>query len=148
MQARIAIECQAIRLACERASDSDIAAIAATLDALMGSLNDPERGGEADRGFHFGIVRASGSVALIKIYEAIAPLLLRSHVARRRDTFHEPAIRLRSVDAHRDVFLSVIRRDPDEAERRLRSHFAIGDELRRNGLIANYQGRTRKRGTA
>ena len=30
-------------------------------------------------------------------------------------------------------------RNPDEAERRLREHFAIGDELRRNNLISTYQ---------
>ena len=40
----IAIECQAIRLACERASQRDLLAIAATLDTLVTSLDDPERG--------------------------------------------------------------------------------------------------------
>ena len=45
LQARIAIECQAIRLACERASERDLQAIAGTLDTLVDSLDDPERGG-------------------------------------------------------------------------------------------------------
>ena len=118
LQARIAIECQAIRLACERASERDLQAIAGTLDTLVDSLDDPERGGPADYAFHLAIVRASGSASLMKIYEAISPLLMRSHVERRRDTFREPAITSRLVDAHRDVFLSLARRDPDAAERR------------------------------
>ena len=66
-------------------------------------------------------------------------LLMRSHVVRRRDTFREPAITSHLVDAHRAVFLSLVQRDPDAAERRLREHFKIGDELRRTNLISNYQ---------
>jgi DNA-binding GntR family transcriptional regulator len=75
----------------------------------------------------------------MKIYEAISPLLMQSHVERRRDTFREPAITAHLVDAHREVFLSLARRDPDAAERRLREHFLIGDDLRRKNLISTYQ---------
>jgi DNA-binding FadR family transcriptional regulator len=139
LQARIAIECQAIRLACERASERDLQALANMPDTLVDSLDDPEKGGQADYAFHLAIVRASGSSALMKIYEAISPLLMRSHVERRRDTFREPAITSHLVDAHRAVFLSLLRRDPDAAESRLREHFKIGDELRRKNLFTNYQ---------
>ena len=139
LQARIAIECQAIRLACERASERDLQALAGMLDTLVDSLDDPEKGGQADYAFHLAIVRASGSSALMKIYEAISPLLMRSHVERRRDTFREPAITSHLVEAHRAVFLSLLRRDPDAAESRLREHFKIGDELRRKNLFTNYQ---------
>lgn len=139
LQTRIAIECQAIRLACERASERDLQAIASTLDKLVGSLDDPERGGKADYAFHLAIVRASSSPSLMKIYEAISPLLMRSHIERRRDTFREPAITSGLVDAHRGVFLSLARRDPDSAERDLRDHFAIGDDLRRRNLISAYE---------
>ncbi|MBN9090311.1 MAG: FadR family transcriptional regulator [Reyranella sp.] len=139
LQARIAIECQAIRLACERASERDLQAIAGTLDTLVDSLDDPERGGSADYAFHLAIVKASGSASLMKIYEAISPLLMRSHVERRRDTFREPAITAGLVEAHRRVFHSLANRDPDAAEAGLRDHFAIGDELRRRSLISAYQ---------
>jgi DNA-binding FadR family transcriptional regulator len=139
LQARIAIECQAIRLACARASERDLQAIAGLLDTLVDSLDDPEQGGGADYAFHLAIVRAGGSGSLMKIYEAISPLLMRSHVERRRDTFREPAITSGLVDAHRQVFLALAERNPDEAERRLREHFAIGDGLRRNNLISTYQ---------
>ncbi len=36
------------------------------------------------------------------------------------------------------MFLSIVDRDPDAAERKLREHFAIGDEFRRKSLIAAY----------
>jgi hypothetical protein len=62
-----------------------------------------------------------------------------SHIERRRLTVSVPGIRNYLVEAHREVFLSVVDRDPDEAEKRLREHFAIGDEFRRKSLAAAYR---------
>lgn len=140
LQARIAIECQAIRLACVHATEENLVRIAADLDALAECLADPDRTAEADHRFHLDIVRASGSVALLSIYEAIGPLLVRSLIERQRETFHVAHITSRTGDAHREVLVALAQRDVDEAERRLRAHFAIGDELRRDALIASYQG--------
>jgi DNA-binding FadR family transcriptional regulator len=137
IQARIAIECQAIRLACEQASEADLNRIAASFTSLMQTLDDPVLGGKADYDFHLGIVKASRSAALLTIYRAISPLLMQSHVQRRRIT--GPGIRSYLVDAHREVFLSIVDRKPDEAEARLREHFTIGDEYRRKSLIAEYR---------
>ncbi|WP_412177227.1 FadR/GntR family transcriptional regulator [Mesorhizobium sp. ZC-5] len=138
MQARIAIECQAIRLACERAGDADLAAIGGRLTRLMDTLDDPEAGGEADYAFHLAIVEAGRSAALVTLYQAISELLKRSHTARRQLTVGVQGIRDYLVDAHREVFLSIVARDPDAAEARLREHFAIGDELRRKSMLAAY----------
>jgi DNA-binding FadR family transcriptional regulator len=137
IQARIAIECQAIRLACEQASEADLNRIAASFTSLMETLDDPVLGGKADYEFHLGIVKASRSAALLTLYRAISPLLMQSHVQRRRITV--PGIRNYLVDAHREVFLSIVDRKPDEAEARLREHFTIGDEYRRKSLIAEYR---------
>ena len=87
---------------------------------------------------------AAPSASLMKIYEAISPLLMRSHVERRRDTFREPATTSGLVDAHRRVFHSLAKRDPDSAEAGLRDHFAIGDDLRRRNLISAYQPRRKR----
>ncbi|WP_374374574.1 FadR/GntR family transcriptional regulator [Dongia sp.] len=138
MQARIAIECQAIRLACERAGDSDLSRIGGHLTELMDTLHDPQAGGDADFAFHLAIVEAARSPALLTLYQAISDLLRRSHVERRHLTVAVPGIRDYLVDAHRDVFLSIVDRNPDLAETRLREHFAIGDEFRRKSFIAAY----------
>lgn len=138
MQARIAIECQAIRLACERARDSDLSRIGNRLSTLMDTLGDPEAGGSADFDFHVAIVEAGRSPALITLYQAISELLRRSHVERRQLTVQVPGIRDYLVEAHREVFLSIVSRDPDAAEARLREHFAIGDEFRRKSFFAAF----------
>ena len=71
------------------------------------------------------------------------PVAKAVHVERRRDTFLEPAITSHLVDAHREVFLSLARRDPDEAERKMRDHFTIGNDLRRSTLISAHAGGAR-----
>jgi DNA-binding FadR family transcriptional regulator len=84
------------------------------------------------------IVEAARSPALLSLYQAISELLRRSHVERRQLTVQIPGIRDYLVEAHREVFLSIVARDPDAAEARLRHHFAIGDEFRRKSFIAAY----------
>ncbi|MEW9808458.1 FadR/GntR family transcriptional regulator [Mesorhizobium marinum] len=138
MEARIAIECQAIRIACDRASETDLKRIGSKLSRLMDTLNDPVEGGAADFAFHQAIVEASRSEALITLYGAIGDLLRRSHVQRREVTVMEPGIVDYLVEAHREVFLSIVDRNPDVADRKLREHFAIGDEFRRRSLISAF----------
>ncbi len=141
MEARIAIECQAIRLACGRASESDLKRIGSKLTHLMDTLRDPVEGGAADFAFHQAIVEAGRSEALNTLYGAIGDLLRRSHVQRREVTVSEPGIVDYLVEAHREVFLSIVDRDPDAADRKLREHFAIGDEFRRRSLISAFSRR-------
>ena len=138
MQARIAIECQAIRLACDRASETDLKRIGSRLTRLMDTLHDPSEGGAADFAFHRAIVEAGRSEALNTLYGAIGELLRRSHVQRREVTISEPGIVDYLVEAHREVFLSIVDRNPDAADRKLREHFAIGDEFRRRSLISAF----------
>lgn len=138
MQARIAIECQSIRLACARASEGDLKRIGSKLTRLMDTLHDPVEGGAADFAFHQAIVEAGRSPALATLYAAISDLLRRSHVQRRELTVSVSGILDYLVEAHREVFLSIVHRDPDKADAKLREHFAIGDEFRRKSLIAAY----------
>ncbi len=138
MQARIAIECQAIRLACLRATDSDLTRIGSRLVRLMDTLHDPVEGGAADFAFHEEIVAASHSEALRTLYGALGGLLRRSHVQRREVTVSESGIVGHLVEAHQEVFRSIVDRDPDAADHKLRDHFAIGDEFRRRSLISAF----------
>ena len=84
------------------------------------------------------IVEAGHSDALATLYGAIGELLRRSHVQRRAVTVSEPGIVEYLVEAHREVFLSIMDRDADAADRKLRDHFAIGDEFRRRSLISAF----------
>ena len=134
MQARIAIECQAIRLACEKAADVEIAQVEKKLDAIVSTLDDPVAGGQADYEFHSMIVSASHCQPLITLYSAIIDLLKPLHVERRRTVIDIEGIQSYLVEAHREIYLALVQRDPDAADRQLRSHFTIGEEFRRKGV--------------
>ncbi|WP_291297577.1 FadR/GntR family transcriptional regulator [Elioraea sp.] len=134
MEARVAIECQAIRLACTRAGPAELARVRAGLDGILATLDDAEAGGHADAAFHAALVAASASPTLIAMHDTLAELLLASHVARRRETIATERIRASLADAHRAVFAALMAREPDRADATLRAHFRIGDELRRERL--------------
>src|SRR5690606_18268590 len=59
MQARVAIECQAIRLACQRITPQDLEEVSRALGRIKDTIDSPQDGGDADFEFHSAIVRAS-----------------------------------------------------------------------------------------
>ena len=138
MQARIALECQAIRLACQRATTADIERMRGALDTIEGTVNDAAGGGRADFDFHIALVRASKSDTLIQLYGAMAELLTRSHRDRRQlvGEHHDERMKRTVVEDHRHLLEAVIAGDEDAADHALRQHFRIGDELRRQKALA------------
>lgn len=138
MQARIALECQAIRLACQRATTADIERMHGALNAIEATMNDASGGGLADFDFHIALVRASKSDTLIQLYGAMAGLLTRSHRDRRRlvGDHLDQTMKLTIVEDHRHLLEMVIAGDEDAADQALRKHFRIGDDLRRQRALA------------
>jgi len=138
MQARIALECQAIRLACQRATTADIERMRGALDAIEATVNDASIGGQADFNFHIALVRASKSDTLIQLYGAMTGLLIRSHRDRRGlvGDHHDETIKRAIVEDHRHLLGMVIAGDEDAADQALRKHFRIGDDLRRQRALA------------
>jgi GntR family transcriptional regulator, transcriptional repressor for pyruvate dehydrogenase complex len=146
MQARIAIECQAIRLACSRATMTDLERLRAAVAGIAATIDDPAAGGLADHSFHDALVAAAHSETLSTLYGAIGSLLLRSHRDRRESVFGTDDGRLYLIDHHRLVFEALAAGHPGRADEVLREHFAIGDEYRRRdvatGLRPKLQGIT------
>jgi DNA-binding FadR family transcriptional regulator len=131
MQARIAIEVQAIRLACRHATTSDLERIAAAVDHIEATVNDSDEGSRADYEFHAALVRASRSETLMQLYAAMSTLLMRSHHERRDVVGGDPAIKQYLVEDHARIFQALVSRDEECADQVLRKHFVIGDEYRR-----------------
>ena len=137
MQARIAIECQAIRLSAERATVADLERLRAALDRIEPTIDDPEAGSRADYDFHRVIVAAARSETLAVLYDAMGEALLRSHSLRRRTLESFGAMRTYLIEDHRRLFDAVASRDPERADRVMRDHFAIGDEFRRKAAVGH-----------
>lgn len=130
MEARVAIECQSIRLACRNATSADLALLAQGIETIRATVGDPEAGARADFDFHRALVFAGRSETLISIYGVISDLMLRSHLNRRRDVAAVEVITENIVQAHIEIYRAVEARNPDAADRVLRAHFAIGAEQR------------------
>jgi Transcriptional regulators len=130
MQARIAIECQAIRLACERITARNLEEISLALNAIQETIDSPEHGGAADFEFHSAILRASRSETLISLYSSMQPLLQRLHRERRHVVVAAPELKEQIIEDHRRIFRALADRDPELADRQLREHFQIGDARR------------------
>lgn len=131
MEARVAIERHAIRLACDRALPVDLDRISEAFDKIAVTMNDPALGWEADFHFHTMIVEAAHSSTLSSIYVAISNLLQRSHAERRSKIVDVKDIDKFLIDHHREILNAIIARDSARAEELLAAHFEIGANLRK-----------------
>jgi DNA-binding FadR family transcriptional regulator len=130
MEARIAIECQSIRLACRRATLADLERLRAALDQIEATVDQVELGSRADFEFHSALVQAGGSKTLMNLHSTVGALLMHSHRDRRETVQHHPDIKLRVIEDHRRIFQAIVDRDEQAADQILREHFHIGDEYR------------------
>jgi GntR family transcriptional regulator, transcriptional repressor for pyruvate dehydrogenase complex len=126
VEVRIALERQAVRLACSRATESDRQRLQAALHEIEATISDVARGGHADLHFHSELVAAAHSPALSTVYGTITHLLERSHVERRLRIADSHDARDFLVDHHRRIYEAVQSGDASRADELLLSHFAIG----------------------
>ncbi|TKT78122.1 FadR/GntR family transcriptional regulator [Aquamicrobium sp. LC103] len=131
MQARIAIEHQAIRLACQRATQRDFDRLADALTTITETIHDPSAGAAADFAFHEAIVQAAHSPTLASIYGSISELMMRSHRERREQIIRIDGIEEFLVDHHRSIFAAIVEQDVSRADELLARHFEIGADFRR-----------------
>jgi len=131
VEVRIALERQAARLACTRATADDLQRLARSLDTIVSTIDDPRSGGEADFLFHADIVAAAHSPALTTVYGTIAHLLERSHLERRQRIVAAANARTFLIDHHRKIFEAIRAGDARRLDDLMLSHFAIGAALHR-----------------
>lgn len=134
MQARVAIECQAIRLACERSDIADFERLQTALGKIAETIDEADAGGVADFEFHRTIVMSSHSETLIVLHNSMTGLLTHTHRSRRELVQAFPSMKTYLIDDHRRIFDAIVARDPDRADATLRKHFEIGNEYRRRAI--------------
>ena len=135
MQARIAIECQAVRLACQRSTSFDFKSLGHALEQIEATIDDPIKGSLADHEFHAALVRAAKSDTLASLYTAMASIMMRSHRDRRTMIVMDAGIKEYLIADHRRIFEAVVAHDEEAADRLLRDHFSIGDNYRHKAAV-------------
>lgn len=122
-QAREAIECKLVELACERASNSELAALKIyTLDCEMAyNKTDGNAGSDSyliefDEGFHMGIAKLSRNQELIRMLDN---LNVRMRFIREIDLEKS---RIKTPDGHMDILEAIIARDVVMASKKMSAH--------------------------
>lgn len=133
VEVRIALERQALRLACARATDEDYRNLEQALEEIEATIGDVSSGGHADLNFHSRLVAAAHSPALSTVYGTITHLLERSHVERRKRIDGSPMAREYLVDHHRKIYEAVRSGNASMADDLILSHFAIGATWKMQG---------------
>lgn len=126
VEVRIALERQAVRLACARATAEDHRRLERALAEIEATIGDVAQGGHADLHFHSELVAAAHSPALSTVYGTITHLLERSHVERRHRIAGSPTAWAFLVDHHRSIHDALRDGNATRADDLLLSHFAIG----------------------
>lgn len=129
-EARLAFEVAMARAAAARATEPDIAALRAALDAHRASLGDPVRFLETDLALHRTIAAVSGNPVYVAVSQAMLQWLTRFH----EDLVRAPGAEAVTLDEHTRLFDCIARHDPDGAEQAIREHLTRANEsYRRQG---------------
>ena len=118
LEARRVVETGNVRLAAVRVTDDEIAELEALLGSLATCIDDPERFMELDIAMHLAVCAAANNFLLRQFMNIISTL---GRVSRER-TGSLPAVREAALADHRRILDALRRRDPDAAERAMRSH--------------------------
>jgi DNA-binding FadR family transcriptional regulator len=116
-------ELEAVRLACLRHRDEDVAALRRCLDDWEDALDDATRVAELDRVFHCGIVRATQNTVLLRLVNVFYLMTER----RRAVYFSSRARQEQSLREHREILDALVARDSDRAVRLLDAHISGAD---------------------
>jgi DNA-binding GntR family transcriptional regulator len=111
------LETTAVRLACSRASEADLAAIEEMLDACQSGA-PREEWHRVGTDFHVEIARLTGNPFIVK---AIAGVMTRLSRARWLDVWTEPS-REQAWAEHRRILTFIRRNEPEEAAREAADH--------------------------
>ncbi|RZB19288.1 FadR family transcriptional regulator [Streptomyces sp. F001] len=115
-EVRAIIEPAAVRLAAERRTDADLAALESAVDAMREQGTDPGHAVEADLAFHRALLAATHNELLERMEVVIEPgLAHRDRIVHSHPHSEDP------VPAHRAVLDAVRDQDPQAAEAAMRA---------------------------
>ncbi len=125
VEARVAIEVQAARLAATRRTPADLdalhAALAARRDAEHASRSDDGPYVDADMGFHAAVVEASHNPVLVELFAAFAPRV-RAAMLELLALAGPGSVHHHDQDAHLAIARAVEKREPDAAAAAASTH--------------------------
>jgi GntR family transcriptional regulator, transcriptional repressor for pyruvate dehydrogenase complex len=108
------------RLAAQRRSDADLAALSRALEGMDAVTHDPEEFIEYDLGFHSALAEAATNPVFLLVLDSTIGLMQET----RQKTMHISGIFERDRREHRAIFERIVAGDPDGAEQSMINHLA------------------------
>jgi|SRR5581483_338788 len=115
MDARLAIEPMLARHAALHASSKDIRKLEQILSQQQRSVEQGQTCPDEDLQFHYAIALAAKNDVMVKVADVLIEVIRRSRRCRPRADRHE-------LEAHRQIFAALVRRDSAAAEHAMRRH--------------------------
>ena len=125
LEVRLMLECHAASLSAQRATDDDVADIAASVEAMRAQPRPTADNVRLDFAFHLAIAQASHNLVLVTLVDAIRDLLYDTIAATHASN---PIIGIR-LDAHGAVLDAIRRRDAEGAARAMAEHLKMTEFL-------------------
>ena len=117
-EVRHMLEAEAVALAAVRHVPSDVEQMAREIAAMEAGLSSEQDFIAADLRFHMTIAKAARNRLLVHLMQAIRSQLHMS----LESSFHVPGSPELAIENHRVILDAVVRREPDEARRRMHEH--------------------------
>jgi GntR family transcriptional repressor for pyruvate dehydrogenase complex len=117
-EVRQLLEVEIARLAAERATPADIAAMEQTVRDMPGTESDPDLFAQIDVAFHAALARATQNELFGILLNSIVDVLLQI----RRQTVAEPGTAEQALWHHQRILDCVKQRDPAGAQQAMRAH--------------------------
>lgn len=131
-EARVAIECEGVRLACLRGSEEGIAALAAHLDGiepLYVTANDTAQLLELDEDFHLRLIGLSGNAELDRLLRNLNDRIRYVRLIDLRRIQAEAGSGPQTApESHRKIVSALEARQMDEAVAAMRQHISRRSE--------------------
>lgn len=127
-EARAVIEPRLAALAATRATDDQLAELAAAHERMRHTVSPPEAHAELDIAFHDAIARAARNAILVSVLDSLSALGRRSRITAAEDA---SSIQ-RAIEWHDKILAAVTAREPDLAASAMTLHLhQVEDDLRR-----------------
>lgn len=117
-EARISLEMEIAKLAAERATGEQLAAMSEEVAEMFAALDKPAEYLIHDLRFHQTIAAASGNRILTALMNMVAKILFET----RSKTVHRALDLKESADMHREIYRAIRDRNPEAARSRMREH--------------------------
>jgi len=122
-EVRMALEGQAARLAAERRTAPELAAIASALEAMRRAMEHGKSASEEDFAFHRSVAVASGNLTFAEILDNLAGTVASGMTLALSITRQGTRLRTaRVIDEHVRIYEAIAASEPDSAELAMRYH--------------------------